>query len=289
MKLIYTRREMLRASALLAGLTVADWSDLLASPDKRRFKIGACDWSLNQQGNLEAFTIGKKIGLDGVQVSLGTVANNMQLRQTTLQQAYKKAAQQSGLQIGGLAIGELNNVPYKSDPRTEDWVSDAIITAQALGVNVILLAFFNKGDIKNDTAGQQEVIRRLRKVAPQAEKANVRLGIESWLSARESKELVDAVGSKHVRVYYDVANSTQMGYPIYEEIRWLGREYICEVHAKENGYLLGQGKIDFKEVRRALDAIHYSGWIQIEGAVPPNQPLLESYQANTSFMRRLFT
>ena len=32
--------------------------------------------------------------------------------------------------------------------------------------------------------------------------------------------------------------------------------------------MLGQGRIDFKAVRQVLDDIHYSGWIQIEAAVP---------------------
>ncbi|QMU27903.1 sugar phosphate isomerase/epimerase family protein [Adhaeribacter radiodurans] len=286
---LYSRRDVLRTSAYLSGLGLLHALDLFAISKTKQFKIGACDWSINQMGKPEAFAVAKQIGLDGVQVSLGTAANNMQLRQPEKQQQYRQAARQAGLAIGGLAIGELNNVPYKSAPETEQWVSDAMTVARNLGVKVILLAFFEKGDLLKDSSGQQEVIRRLRKVVPQAEKAGVILGIESWLSARESKDLVDAVNSKNVRVYYDVANSTQMGYNIYDEIRWLGKEYICEIHAKENGSLLGQGKIDFKAVRRALDAIGYTGWIQIEGAVPPKQAMLESYQANNKFIRSIFS
>ena len=86
-------------------------------------------------------------------------------------------------------------------------------------------------------------------------------------------------------MYYDVANSTQMGYDIVAEIRQLGRQRICEFHAKENGFLLGQGKIDFPAVRKAMDDIGYSGWIQIEGAMPKGQPMRESYVENVRFMR----
>jgi sugar phosphate isomerase/epimerase len=89
-------------------------------------------------------------------------------------------------------------------------------------------------------------------------------------------------------VYYDVANSHQMGYDIYTEIRRLGRERICEIHAKENGILLGQGRIDFAAVRVALDAIGYEGWIQIEGAVPKGRDMFESYVENVRFMRGRF-
>ncbi|HEY0770445.1 MAG TPA: sugar phosphate isomerase/epimerase family protein [Sphingobacteriaceae bacterium] len=282
---MYTRRQVLKSSALLAALGLADPLELLAASPRPRFRVGACDWSIHAANKPEAFAVAKKIGLEGVQVSLGNVTNHMHLTRKDVQQAYKIAAKQAGLKFSGLAIGEMNSVPYKSDPRTEQWVSDSIDVAKELGCKVVLLAFFSKGDLKNDLPGQKEVIKRLQKVAPKAEKQGITLGIESWLSAAEHKEIIDAVGSPNIKVYYDVANSHHMGYPIYDEIRWLGKDHICEFHAKENGNLLGKGKIDFKEVRKALDDINYTGWIQIEGAVPPKQPMLESYISNNKFLR----
>jgi hypothetical protein len=79
-----------------------------------------------------------------------------------------------------------------------------------------------------------------------------------------------------------------MGYDIYEEIRWLGKDQICEFHAKENGFLLGQGKIDFVKVRQCINDIGYTGWLQIEGAIPEKKEILESYQQNIQFMRSIF-
>jgi sugar phosphate isomerase/epimerase len=141
--------------------------------------------------------------------------------------------------------------------------------------------------LQGDKAGVDEVVRRLKAIAPKAEKAGVVLGIESWLSAEEHLDILERVGSKAVQVYYDVCNSTDRGYDIYKEIRLLGKR-ICEFHAKENGTLLGQGKVDFKKVRKALDDIDYRGWLQIEGAVPPGKQMLESYQTNCKFMRGIF-
>ena len=157
-----------------------------------------------------------------------------------------------------------------------------------MNVRAVLLAFFDRGDLRNDAEGQAEVIRRLKRVAKKAEDSGVVLGIESWLSAAELVRILDAVGSRNVQVYYDVANSTQMGYDVAAEIRQLGRERICEFHAKENGFLLGQGRIDFAAVRKAMDDIDFSGWIQIEGAVPKGKPMLESYVENVRFMRTHF-
>jgi L-ribulose-5-phosphate 3-epimerase len=86
-------------------------------------------------------------------VNMGSLQNNLHLRTTAMQKAYLDAAHRTGVRISSLAIGELNNVPYKSDPRTEEWVWDSIDVARNLGVSVILLAFFSKNDLRNDEVG----------------------------------------------------------------------------------------------------------------------------------------
>ncbi len=284
-----TRRTMLwRSTQAAVALSLAPTVvPLFAGPVKRRFRIGACDWSIGKMDDPAAFSLAKQIGLDGVQVSMGTAANNMHLREAPVQAQFREAANAAGVAVASLAIGELNNIPYKSDLRTIDWVNDCVDVCKALGIRVVLLAFFGNGDLRDDQAGTDEVVRRLKLVAPKAEKAGVSLGIESWLSAEQHLRILDRVGSDAVRVYYDLCNSTDRGYDIGKEIRQLGKR-ICEFHAKENGTLLGQGNIDFKRVRAAMDEIEYAGWIQIEGAVPAGKPILESYQANCRFMRQIF-
>lgn len=262
---------------------------LFAARDERLFKIGACDWSIGKQSDLGAMELAKAIGLDGVQVSLGTVANDMHLRRAEIQQQYRDASKKTGVAVASLAIGELNSVPYKSDPRTVQWVSDCVDVMRAMETRVVLLAFFGKGDLKGDKPGTDEVVRRLRDVAPKAEKAGVILGIESWLNAEEHVDIIQRVGSPAVKVYYDVANMENMGYDLDREIRWLGKQgLICEFHMKENGALLGQGRVDFNKVRAAIDDIGYSGWMQIEGAIPPGGKVQENYVKNREFLRGIF-
>ena len=270
MKNAISRRDVLKSSIGLLSLGCLGAYEAFAFDSTKRFNIGACDWSINKLAKVEAIEVGKKIGLDGVQISLGTLDNDMHLRQEKIQQQYKDACEKYGMAIGGIAIGEMNNIPYKSDPRAEQWVSDSIDVAKKMDCKVVLMAFFSEGDLKNDAKGTQEAIRRLKKVAPKAEDNDIILGIESWLNAEEHMEILNSVNSPNVKVYYDVANSNKMGYDIYDEIRWLGKENICEFHAKENGYLLGQGKTDFQQVRKAIDDIGYEGWVQIEGAVQKN-------------------
>ncbi len=282
-----SRRQFIASTATAVAL--AKFAPLFAAESRPRFQIGACDWSIGKTADSAAMEVAKQIGLDGVQVSLGTLANDMHLRRPEVQQRYKDAAKKFGVEVLSLAIGELNNVPYKSDPRTIQWVGDSIDVCRAMNCRVILLAFFHMNDLRDDKGGTDETVRRLKEVAPKAEKAGVILGIESWLSAEDHMRIIDRVGSRAVQVYYDVANSTERGYDIFKEIRWLGKQgQICEFHMKENGSLLGQGRIDFKKVRAALDNIGYTGPMQIEGAVPPGGKLVESYIANLKFLQGAF-
>ena len=281
------RRQFIASTA--AAVALPKFAPLFAAEDKPRFKIGACDWSVGRMADPAALEMAKQIGLDGVQVSLGTLANDMHLRRPEVQQRYKDAAKKFGVDVLSLAIGELNNIPYKSDPRTVPWVSDCIDVCHAMNCRVILLAFFHKNDLRDDKTGTDETVRRLKEVAPKAEKAGVILGIESWLSAEDHLRIIHRVGSRAVQVYYDVANSTERGYDIGKEIRWLGTDgQICEFHMKENGALLGHGRIDFGKVREAIDDIGYRGTMHIEGAVPPGGKLGESYVANLKFLRKIF-
>ncbi|MCU0467608.1 MAG: sugar phosphate isomerase/epimerase [Arcicella sp.] len=288
MKHSISRREALQTLLSLMGISLS-LSSFIQNTKEEGFRIGACDWSINQINSPESATVAAQLGLDGVQVNLGNLANNMHLRDPKIQKEYLTNFKKNGIKFSGLAIGELNNIPYKNDDRTDQWVSDAIDVAKILGVKTILLAFFGNNDLKNDEAGTQVVIEKLKKVMPKAEQNGITLGIESWLSAKEHLYIINEVKSPNLKVYYDVANANHMGYDIYREIRELGKQkMICEFHAKENDFLLGSGRIDFREVKNCMNEIGYKGWIQMEGAVPIGKTMFDSYVENRKFMKSLF-
>ena len=287
-----SRRELLKQSALLAALAAGFTGfDLPGFDRKKKFRIGACDWSLGKRCDIAALGIAKQIGLDGIMVDMGNDQNNLPLRQKTLQELYKEASTKTGVKISSIAIGELNNIPYKSEPKTEEWVWDSVETAKNLGVPVVLLAFFSKNDLRKDDAGKKEVVNRLKKVAPHAEKNGVILGIESYLSADEHLDIIDKVGSANIKVYYDFRNTADAGYNTVTEFRKLGKNLICELHMKENGFLLGKGTLDWPAIGRAVFESGYygDGWMQIEGAKPDNADLMESYRLNQAFLKSIFS
>ncbi len=283
----FDRRTAFRWGAA-AALTLSPTMRLFATDRQRKFKIGACDWSIGGRYNPQSLDTARQIGLDGVQVSFGAAGIEHDLRKPQVREQYREKCESLKLEIASLGMAELNSKPYASDSDAEQWVNDCIDVMVKMKQRIVLLAFFSKGDIKNKPREQAEVIRRLKRVAPRAEKAGLVLGIESWLNADEHLRILDAVGSPAVQVYYDVANMDHMGYDICEEIRQLGRDRICQIHAKENGSLLGKGKVDFVKVKAALDDIQWSGWLVIESATVPGKSMEACYRLNQQYLRSVF-
>jgi len=283
------RRQFIEYLTLLGASTCFDF-EYLASLKLKKYKIGACDWSLGQNSTLAAFDVAKSIGLDGVQVNLGTRQDGMHLRNKNTQIQFRDKAKETGIAISSMAIGELNNVPYKSDNQTDAWVFDAIDAATFFNVEVVLLAFFSKNDLRNDAKGVDTVIQKLKQVMPYAEKNKITLGIESYLTAEEHLDIMDKVGSDNLKVYYDFRNAQDAGNDIYHEIKLLGNKNICELHLKENGAFLGKADIDWVKVSRALNDInfHPAKWMQIEGALPPKYDFINGHQQNLTFLKSIF-
>jgi L-ribulose-5-phosphate 3-epimerase len=155
-----------------------------------------------------------------------------------------------------------------------------------LGLPIIMPACFGPGDL--DMANTKEIdhlVGVLKSAAPKAEKEGMILGLESYLSAEDNLKILDRVGSPALKVYYDVGNSTDKGRDVLKEIPLLGK-LICEFHFKDANYRLGQGRIDFRKVRQALDKIDYSGWIHIEAATPGG--VLQDYAADYKYLRGIF-
>ncbi|MDH4271679.1 MAG: sugar phosphate isomerase/epimerase, partial [Candidatus Aminicenantes bacterium] len=227
-----------------------------------------------------------QLGLEGVQVSLVPQGESITLLDKKLQQAYHQAVKKTGVAIASFCIGELNNVPLKSDPRAERWVAEGIEAASAMKVGIILIPFFGKGDLKDDAAGTEAVVRCLKRLAPKAEQAGVILALESMLSAEAHQKIIEAVGSPAVAVYYDVGNSQEAGYDIGREIRLLGGR-IAQFHAKDYQDLFGKGSLDFAAVCSAMQETGYSGWLVLEEVKLP-LGMEQSIRQDLEYLKSVF-
>jgi sugar phosphate isomerase/epimerase len=301
MKFSRSRREMmLKTARAAAGLTLVGGCEPLSLeiPQEkglaRGFKIGVCDWSLGKIADPSALEAAKHLDADGVQVDFGMADDDLPvLHKPNLRKKYLELTKKHKVEIASFGMVALGWAPYKSDPRWEQWLGEGIEASKAMGVEIILVPFFGKSDLAEDAEGRAIVVRRLKRVAPKAESNGVVLGIESWMSAEQNMEIIDGVGSPAVKVYYDVGNSHNKGYDIYEEISVLGKQ-ICQFHAKDYGNeIIGRGDIDFVRVREVIDEIGYRGWIVFESTKwEPTTPVSLEQEAifwqNIQYLRSIF-
>ena len=283
---LLTRRESLRLfGGGLAGAALWPAPGRLAHAAGQgvQFKVGVTDWDLRQENKPEAIALAKRLGFDGVQISLGKGTERLPLADPALQKAYLEESKRALLPIASVCLEILHTNVLKSDPLGRRWVADSIPIARALGVKVILLPFFGKGALETQ-AEMDYVGDVLREMAPLAEKAGVILGLEDTISARDNVRIMERTRSPAVLTYYDVGNSTQGGFDVVEEIRWLGADRICEVHLKDNPHYLGKGTIDFAAVVDALADIGFGRWAQLETASPSGS-VEQDLAVNLSYIR----
>lgn len=153
----------------------------------------------------------------------------------------------------------------------------AIKDAQAFGASTVLLV----PAVVNQEVSYDDAYRRsqeeIRKVLPYAEEHGVKIAIENvWnhflLSPLEMARYIDEFESPWIGAYFDIGNVVNYGWPEHW-IRILGhrilkfdiKEYSREKRDKEGpsaGFRvpLGEGSVDWVEVRRAIREIGYEGW-----------------------------
>jgi L-ribulose-5-phosphate 3-epimerase len=285
-----TRRNFGINTALLTGAAVGA-ATLPCLATQPRLRIGVCDWNLKIKGR-GAVEMVARIGLDGVQISPTSGAAETLSYATSAEQAeYRQAMKDTGMQIASVGLNIANQYPLATDPRAVSWLVQTVDAAAALGCTATLIAFFGKGDLRDTNTGGLKkaeldaVVGKLKEAAPHAKAKGVYLGLENTLSAKENMAIMDRVGSDHVQVYYDIANSSKDGYDVPNEIRML-KDRICEFHFKNSDGVFGEAGIDLHPIVEAVNSIDYKGWLVMERAMGKD---IEGYfRKNAVYIRKLF-
>jgi len=256
-------------------------AEAAAKPGVGKLRLGSCTIGLED---------GKKAGLEGVEVSVGSAADRLQIADPAQREQYKQQMKATGLVIPSFMMGLLNSYPLASDPRAPAWLEQSIDAAKDLGAKVVLVAFFGKGSLLDGKevkkADVDVVVDRLKAAAPRAKQAGVILGIENTLSAQQNVEILERIGHDSVQIYYDVGNTTRMGYDVPAEIRFL-KDRIAIFHFKDNPHYLGEGEVKFPPIADAIRDIGYQGWIILETTSPSKDRVADA-KRNAAFVRKLF-
>jgi L-ribulose-5-phosphate 3-epimerase len=277
---------MHRRSFLEAVLAAATALRAAARP-ANALKIGVTDWNLELTGQVSAVGLAAKLGFDGVQISLGrTPANGkLLLDDSGIQAQYVAAAKEHGIPLDGTCLDILHVDHLKNNSRAQKWVADGVQITRKVNTSVMLLPFFGKASLLTHDE-MDHVADVLKELAPEAEKAGVILGLEDTISAEDNVRIMERAGSPALQVYYDVGNSTQGGFDVVKEIRWLGARRICQIHLKDNPHYLGEGKIDFPAVMQAITDIHFTAFANLETDCP-SKSVENDMARNLRFVRGL--
>jgi hexulose-6-phosphate isomerase len=195
----------------------------------------------------------------------------------------REAAQKTGLRIHSVMNEDHWRLPLSSsDPdvvaRSVTGMETSFRNAVLWGADTVLLvpAVVDANTPYRDAwTRSQRVIRE--RLLPMAREMKVVIGVEEvWnkflLSPLEMARYVDEFESPWVRAYFDVGNVLIWAFP-QDWIRTLGSR-IVRIHIKDfsfdrqNGRFawknIGEGDIDWPEVRRALADVKYSGYVTTE-------------------------
>ena len=254
---------------------------------RNKLRIGVTDWNLHLGADPQSVPLAAQLGFEGVQVSFGRklADGKLPVDNPEVIAHYLELSKTYRIPIDGTCVDKLHDNGLKSDKLAPRWVLDSIRLTRALRTKVLLVPFFGPWALRTQPE-MDYTADALRDLAPQAEIAGVILGLENTISAEDNARILDRVASKNVLVYYDVGNSTNAGFDPVKEIRWLGKNRICQIHLKDNPHYLGEGTIQFEPILRAIRDIGFSGYANLETDAPP-ATLEADMRRNLLYVRKL--
>ena len=223
----------------------------------------------------ERFQLARDVGFEGIEI--GTITD------ATVADEIREASAKTGLTIHSVMNADHWKYPLSSaDPeavsRSVAGMEASLRNAKLWGCDSVLLvpAVVNPETSYQDAwARSQKVVKE--RILPLAQELKVVIGMENvWnkflLSPLEMARYVDELASPFVKAYLDVGNMLFYGYP-QDWVRTLGKR-IHRVHIKDfkldrgkgrfDWKNLGEGDLDWPEVRKALCETGYDGWVTTE-------------------------
>jgi len=280
----FSRRQILRhaslitAGALLPGMQRAVAApavpDALAGRIYKTLKIGMIKSS---GGLVEKFKIAKEAGFMGVE--MGFPGNDVA--------ETKKAIAESGLTVDGSVCGEHWSVRHTSaDAATRakalENLKQALRETREVGGHSVLLVV-GKGEDGPENEIWSRSVENIAKAVPLAAELGVQIVIENvWnqfcynhdggsdQTADKFVKYVDEFRSPWVGMQFDIGNHWKYG-SMGGWIRQLGHR-VLKLDVKgfsraQNKFTpIGEGDIDYADVRKALIEINFHGWLAAEVA-----------------------
>lgn len=172
--------------------------------------------------------------------------------------------------------------------QNRDVLAELIVHTHAIGADRILIPLLETSAVDTPDL-KREVAISLKSAVPFAERYGVTLGLEMEIEGAEYAKVVQSVGSRHVRAYYDTGNSTAAGFDIGQDIEPL-LPLLHAVHIKDRvkgggSKPLGTGDTNFQAFFPKLLRAGFRGDFVLQHYFD-TQPELEA-ERSLSFVQQL--
>ncbi len=297
-----TRRRFMGAAVATGLLSprTAMWAGEAGAPARavagQRYKIGVCDWMILKRQQLGAFKWTDQIGADGVEVDMGSLGQretfDNKLADPAVRRQFLDEARKFHLEICSLAMSGFYAQSFAERPTVPRMLQDCIDTMKWMNVKVAFLPLGVRGDLVKYPELRPAIVERLKAAGPKAEEAGVVIGVETALDAAGDVRLLDDIGSRAVRIYFNFANALQNGRDLCKELQILGKERVCQIHCTDQDgvWLQDNPRIDMPKVKRTLDDMGWGGWLVIERSRSAEnaRDVVWNFGANARYLKSVF-
>lgn len=261
----------------------------------QRYKVAVSDLMILKRQKLSAFQLAKELGADGVEVDMGSLSKrdtfDNQLTNAVTREQFLSKAKEAGMEITSLAMTGFFAQSFTERPTVPRMIQDCVDTMTAMNVKVAFLPLGVECDLQKKPELRPKVIERLKLAGKIAAQAGVVIGVETSLSAAEDVKLLEEVGSPAIKIYFNFANAVKNGRDIASELRTLGKDRICQIHASNTDgvWLEHDPQVDLPKIKKTLDEMGWSGWLVIERSRDANDPrnVKRNFTANTTYLKRI--
>lgn len=263
---------------------------------KGSYKIAACDWMLLKRQKIGSFQLVRELGGDGVEMDMGGLGKrdsfDNKFRQLHFQTLFKEKAKEFSVEISSIAMSGFYAQSLVKRSNYVDLIQDCLQTMKVLGVKTAFLPLGTEGDLNKKPEIRAEMVRRLKVIGDMAVKEGVTVGIETSLDAKGEVKLLKEINSKGIKIYFNFQNSLEAGRNIYNELRILGKERICQIHCTDtDGVTLPNNKrLDMHKIKEVLDELGWSGWLVVERSRNADdvRNVKGNFGENISYLKSIF-
>lgn len=259
-------------------------------------KIAVCDWMILKRQKIGAFELVRELNGDGVEMDMGALGKrdsfDNKLRQPEFQKLFREKALANKLEVPSVAMSGFYAQSFAERKNYRELVEDCIRTMEVMGAKVAFLPLGVQCDLNTKPERRPELVKRLKEVGEMAVKAGVVIGIETSLDAKGDVRLLKEIDSKGIKIYYNFQNPLATGRNLYNELRILGKNRICQIHCTDTDdvTLPDNKRLDMNKVKNVLEKMGWCGWLVVERSRNKNDVhnVKLNYGTNIKYLKSIF-